>query len=541
MPDQLAAVLYTCVGNLLAISVLCMCAKRESERLTAWTPPSNMMLTALQTNPGSSSVFALHSSPTPSSAQQDQTNRAHLDNLAAQCGGMNKSSPSPPSSSTSTTTINYQGLTPHLIPMATVPPSQLLIGSSAGGYTILPSITSLSGTEATTFGNLASLHPIAAAGAGFTQASTTAAPITAIQATYYPTGHHPSPPTPVAAGGEQGRGTSGGRAEMYRSNSSPGAQLATSTATSPDSIHHHSERHSPHSHSRTGGGHAQILQNGNQTTAPTVSVSQNPSDTKPIMDSLLLLQQQQQQLLSQQQQQQVARSPLRASRVASNGILTSSSSDPSLHHSSSLNNGSSSNINDDGARSSERLGGMLDPASLSSTSTSSSSGSSSTGGGGSGLRRSSHNAIMHLSSRVVGGGAPIEIKREPEDSSSASSAAGGASSVVVQSCSGHGHSGGRRHSDSSSSKDAISAMANNISVSSAGASGAGVSSSSSKSSPYPVSALIDVPMITPLNRSSRTSSLSSSLSSFRFGGSLSQLWASQISLSGKISNMKSTG
>ena len=56
---------------------------------------------------------------------------------------------------------------------------------------------------------------------------------------------------------------------------------------------------------------------------------------------------------------------------------------------------------------------------------------------------------------------------------------------------------------------------------------------------YPISALIDVP--TSLTRSSRTSSLSSSLSSFRFGGSLSHLWASQLSLSGKIPNMKSTG
>ena len=68
-------------------------------------------------------------------------------------------------------------------------------------------------------------------------------------------------------------------------------------------------------------------------------------------------------------------------------------------------------------------------------------------------------------------------------------------------------------------------------------------SSSSCSKSYQISALIDIPpMAPPLNRASRTSSLSSSLSSFRFGGSLSQLWASQISLaSGKINNMKSTG
>ena len=57
---------------------------------------------------------------------------------------------------------------------------------------------------------------------------------------------------------------------------------------------------------------------------------------------------------------------------------------------------------------------------------------------------------------------------------------------------------------------------------------------------YPVSALIDIPGS--LTRSSRTSSLSSSLSTVRFGGSLSQLWAASLSsLSGKLSNMKSTG
>lgn len=58
---------------------------------------------------------------------------------------------------------------------------------------------------------------------------------------------------------------------------------------------------------------------------------------------------------------------------------------------------------------------------------------------------------------------------------------------------------------------------------------------------YPVQALVDIPMNAPLTRSSRTSSLSSSLSSFRFGGSLSQLWASQMSLTARMPNMKSTG
>ena len=68
-----------------------------------------------------------------------------------------------------------------------------------------------------------------------------------------------------------------------------------------------------------------------------------------------------------------------------------------------------------------------------------------------------------------------------------------------------------------------------------------IEESSSSKNPYPINALIDVP--SSLTRSSRTSSLSSSLSSFRFGGSLSTLWASQMSLSGKVPNpnMKSTG
>ena len=56
--------------------------------------------------------------------------------------------------------------------------------------------------------------------------------------------------------------------------------------------------------------------------------------------------------------------------------------------------------------------------------------------------------------------------------------------------------------------------------------------------PYPINALIDVPAS--LGRGSHTSSLSSSISSFRFGGSLNKLWASQLSLSNRV-NMKSTG
>ena len=56
--------------------------------------------------------------------------------------------------------------------------------------------------------------------------------------------------------------------------------------------------------------------------------------------------------------------------------------------------------------------------------------------------------------------------------------------------------------------------------------------------PYPINALIDAPAS--LGRGSRTSSLSSSISSFRFGGSLNKIWASQLSLSNRV-NMKSTG
>ena len=424
------------------------------------------MLTALQTNP-SSSVFALHSSNSASSStQRDQADQNHLDDIT-RCR-MDKSSPS---SSSSTTTNNYQGLTPQLIPMATVPPPHVLIGPG-GGYTILPSITSLNSADAT-FGNLTSLHPIAG---GFAQASTnpggtTASPITAIQATYYPNSHHPSAPTPT----EGGATTSGG--EMYRNSVS----AATTSATSSAAAILQPTIQTAHSHSGTG--QTQLIQNGNQTVTIAAHNVQTSPDTKPSMSSLLL---QQQQLHPQANNHPP---PLCVSRVVSNGVLTSSSSDPSLHHSSS-GSSSSGSSGSGGDR-------LLEPATEYGT------------GFAGDSRRASHDVVVHH-----GGGAAaameVEVKREPEEGAS-----------IVQSC-------GRRHSDSNNSVDASSAT--NISTTTA-----------SKNSPYPVSALIDVPMITPLNRSSRTSSLSSSLSSFRFGGSLSQLWASQISLSGKIPNMKSTG
>lgn len=79
----------------------------------------------------------------------------------------------------------------------------------------------------------------------------------------------------------------------------------------------------------------------------------------------------------------------------------------------------------------------------------------------------------------------------------------------------------------------------NASKDSSGSTASNSSESDNKIS-YPVSALIDLPGS--LTRGSRTSSLSSSLSTVRFGGSLSQLWAASLSsLSGKLNNMKSTG
>ena len=78
-----------------------------------------------------------------------------------------------------------------------------------------------------------------------------------------------------------------------------------------------------------------------------------------------------------------------------------------------------------------------------------------------------------------------------------------------------------RHSSSSSRKKSRDASS---------------SKSEESKNPYSLNALIDVPAS--LTGNSRTSS---SLSSFRFGGSLNQLWASQLSLSAKMPNMKSTG
>ena len=97
----------------------------------------------------------------------------------------------------------------------------------------------------------------------------------------------------------------------------------------------------------------------------------------------------------------------------------------------------------------------------------------------------------------------VRVKREPED-------VAGTSSNLLHSA--------RRNSDSNLEESV---------------------SSSSKS--YQISALIDVPpMMSALNRASRTSSLSSSISSIRFGGSLNQLWPPALSV-GKVNDMKSTG
>ena len=457
-----------------------------------------MMLTAVQTNPGSS-VFALHSNSASNSAQQDRPNQTHVNGIA-QCA-MNKSSPTPPpsSSSSSPATNHCQGLTPQFIPMAPIPQPQVLIGPG-GSYTILPSLTSLGGAADATsaFGNIASLHQIAGGFSPSTHSvgvsSTSSTPITAVQATYYPGSHH----TPSAR--EGGRvGTSGreGEREMYRNCASPGARqfappisttAASTSSSSTSAVILGRPGALSNEHSRT---QSRLMQNGNQTSI--VDGHSPPSDTKPNMNSLLL------------QQQLQANSPLRISRIVSppegGASLTSSSSDPSLHHSGS-STGSAS----------ERL---LDPSSLAAPSAVKFNDSVLP-------RRGSRNSAMELGQ---GSGAvlPIEIKREPEEGS-----------PVLQSCS-------RRHSESSTSGGggvADSSNLTNVSLSSSS------TATGSKNSPYPVSALIDVPIITPLNRSSRTSSLSSSLSSFRFGGSLSQLWASQISLSGnlpKVSYMKSTG
>lgn len=167
---------------------------------------------------------------------------------------------------------------------------------------------------------------------------------------------------------------------------------------------------------------------------------------------------------------------------------TSSSSDPNLHQSVSMES-----LND-----AESLGRRSDPHIAHSYSRSRAA-------------RQASRSITNTQSPTAEGGLPkdVLVKREP---------LGDDTSIPHH----HHHSAvtTRRNSDS------------NLEETAAG--------SSSKS--YQISALIDIPpMAPPLNRASRTSSLSSSLSSFRFGGSLSQLWASQISLSGKINNMKSTG
>ena len=399
-----------------------------------------MMLTAIQTNTNRS-VFAHNHNPAQNSTPQqdcDPQNRGRC--------GMDKNTTLSSSNSTSN-----PSLTPQLVPMAAMPPPQILIGPG-GSYTILPSLAPINGLQLGcgegTFGNLS----LQSAGGLSSMGGTLTRPITAVQATCFGPSNLS---TGVAACRESGVSsfhTSGQTTTQQAT--SPQFQQQQVVGLTPTVPHVMVRSHS------TPKPESLLLQNGNQT-ATTVDSSgvlllQRSPESKPNISAL----------------QQLG-SPLRTDGMASNGILTSSSSDPALHTSSTNSTHGDEFILSGRRRSSAEFSPRV--------------------------------MQQQISDTIDTTDTPIKIKREPLSDD-----------LPRQSCA-------RRNSSSnleeSSSRPGSSAIKN----------------------PYPISALIDVPVITPLNRSSRTSSLSSSLSSFRFGGSLNQLWASQLSLSGKMPNMKSTG
>lgn len=382
-----------------------------------------MMLTAIQTNPNTS-VFAHNHNPAQNSTSQQDCNSQNR----SRCG-MDKATPLSGSNNSSSNPT----LPPQLVPMATMPPPQLLIGPG-GGYTILPSITPINGLQVGcgegTFGNLASLQSIGSSG------SSAARPITTIQATCF---------------GPSNLTTSEQTTGRESSDTFGSAQRATSQhQQQPVRGLNQVTMVRSHSAPKT---ETVLIQNGN--SSGTLHLQRSP-ESKPNITTL----------------QQVG-SPLRTDGLSSNGVLTSSSSDPALHTSSSKSAPGDDFILNGRRRSNQEI---------------------------------STRVLQHqISDASDTTETPVKIKREPLSDD-----------VPRQSCA-------RRNSSSKLEETS------------------GAASSSSVKNPYPISALIDVPIITPLNRSSRTSSLSSSLSSFRFGGSLNQLWASQLSLSGKMPNMKSTG
>ena len=415
-----------------------------------------MMLTAIPANP-SSSLFTPPIAASSSASQPGSPNSGppQAQSSAHILRGMDsKATPGGGGGGGSDVGASNQGQSPaHIIPLSAIH-QPFLLGTGAGGYTLVPSIQQM-GTASDA--HLLGIQPLSAVSA-LPRGSTTVQPLAAIPSGYYgrvqsdaapPVGFQQpiqQPPPPALSSGNPG--------------SAPSETIAP-----------------PH-HLLLSGTGAGVIMNGS---------SGSNLETKPVVG------------LEQTEQGVIV--------GAKKSVLSppSSSSPPSqlhLHQKNVLDKSNSSSDPDVFRR---------------------------TSSGGDSRRRASHDAHLTYSrSRAARHANRSSVSSPPPPSSSNSDirlppdilVKREPPSTVGDDPPLHRHA--RRNSDSTLEETG------------------GGAPSSSKS--YQISALIDIPpMAPPLNRASRTSSLSSSLSSFRFGGSLSQLWASQISLSGKINNMKSTG
>lgn len=454
-----------------------------------------MMLTARPTTPNPS-VFAHNhtpsvaasSSPSQPASPGTRQSQAPPSSVHMLRGGMDSNAAS---SGSATGHVNEQGRPPPPLP----PPAQLIpmtamhqpfiVGAGGTGYTLFPSIQQLGSLSAA--GNdgtpMLGIQPLGTMSSLQRPGGTTMQPLTALPSGYYGRVQSETPPTPMGIQHPI-------RQLTAASLSSPPTQLSGGRdSTPPTSTPRLPPPHHPHtllvSGTRNG-----VIMNGNQTPNNLES-KHNLSVINP--------------------------EPIMISREQASILSSPPSSSPSsqlrpdgsqLHPDGSLDKNTSSSDPDICRRTS--LEGLSDAEAR-------------------GRRRQSHDA--HLSNSYSRSRASRHVSHSNVDalSSPSSSEARLPTDILVkqeplgeEGSSIPHHQTARRNSDSNLEETMTTTGA------------------SSKS--YQISALIDIPpMAPPLNRASRTSSLSSSLSSFRFGGSLSQLWASQISLSGKINNMKSTG
>lgn len=442
-----------------------------------------MMLTAIPANPNYS-LFA-HNCPPPTSSSTSQPASPETDPLPPQSsthivgGGMDGKATPGGSSGMTQPHANSQNQTPQVIPMSAIQ-QPFLVGTGGGGYALWPSIQQLGNHD----GQLLGIQPLSALST-LPRTGTTVQPLAAIPSGYY--GRIQAEPGATMGFQQQ---------PIQLASLSPPTPLSATGAASPTSSRLPQPPPPSHNLLVSGTGSGVVMNCGKRGMEAKQAGLQVDQQSSVIVEGKM---------------SSVLSPPSSSSSSSPAAHLphqkANSTSDPDICHRATTEGSS---------------GGLKDTVEDQSK------------------RRSSHDAahLTYSRSRAVRHttrsstssppptSATSDLRLHPQDvmvKLEPSSAAD--DSALLPHHHHHHHTAttsthARRNSDSNLEETAAS--------------------SSSKS--YQISALIDIPpMAAPLNRASRTSSLSSSLSSFRFGGSLSQLWASQISLSGKINNMKSTG